>query len=76
MTEWIKVENKLPDQYTRLAYIYGPNCGVVCTHENDLIFWCAERQRWRVVNLLDFEYDFKETVTHWMPRPEEPQHNL
>lgn len=72
MMEWISVKDRLPDKYTRLSYIYGPNCGVVSIYENTFIFWSDERQRWKATNHLDFEYDFKDEITHWLPRPDPP----
>ncbi len=74
MTEWISVKDRLPDQYTRLAYVYGPDLGVTPTsEEGHYIFWSEERKRWGEENRMGFIYDSPKNITHWMERPKPPE---
>ncbi len=68
MTEWISVDDRLPNECEVLVF-GSPTCG---THDDDPAVMEA---RYNIKeNYFEFgEYDCGIDVTHWMPLPEPPE---
>lgn len=75
MSEWIRVEDRLPDKMNvYIVYAQGGNP----LYDDDI--WCKN-----IVTLAEYafgewtwhengnEYDITDIVTHWMPLPEPPR---
>ena len=66
MTEWIKVENRLPENDSRCIAYDGKDVLAVC-YNKSYRFYTNE------FSCTDGEFKEKvNNVTHWMPLPEKP----
>ena len=69
MGEWIRVEDRLPDENTDVLAVFPSGNMVVCRYydqDEDITFWQAS-----VDDGWSSDMDF--TPSHWMPLPEPPK---
>ncbi len=72
MSEWIRVEDRMPPDGEWVIVAAKDSAGkkfVECD-----IRWCSEDQEWQYFDGSDgWVGSFHDEVTHWMPIPEPPE---
>ena len=63
-SEWISVEDRLPEKTGQYLTWHGSYYGI---H-----YYSVEKQGWNILYCENREYEIK-SVTHWMPLPERPK---